>query len=112
MKNGVFDYADIYDEAVRGVYNGTLEEVSLKYPSVVADESNARIPSHIFSELSKAETGAKLLIHHLPELMDMLNSDRKKTSERRSSHWATSVHLPSGWHSAQICASLIACLIL
>ncbi|EAY13939.1 hypothetical protein TVAG_028920 [Trichomonas vaginalis G3] len=82
IEKGNKEYVEIYDEAISCSFNDTVDESISKYPEIRrASNKHARIPCHLFSELSKNAKARDLLISKLQKVIEKTKDDSIK--ERR-----------------------------
>jgi len=83
MERGNIQYLEIYDSAMSMSFDNPMSIPPNKYPEIISGKNAAKIPPHLFRELSFHENGAKLLIQHIPVLID--SSKNGSISQKRAS---------------------------
>ncbi|OHT01773.1 hypothetical protein TRFO_31290 [Tritrichomonas foetus] len=91
MNEGNMKYLDVYDKSVEYSFTQN-QDILLRYPSIITTQELATIPSHLFSQLPRNETGLELLRNKVPELVKLCESNSIK--EKRAAFFALS-HLAS-----------------
>ena len=110
IEEGNKKYVEVFDVASTASFMNTVDAVIVDYPEILKTGRHAQIPAHLFSELSKNQTGRDMLEKKLPLVIEKCSS--KSIKERRGAILAIA-HFCSIPENAEVADSmdLVDCVI-